>query len=134
VREGVDVSVGLDRYSGGTGFFIPVQADVLDERVEIVDDAPVGSVKLVHPVPCSQAAFRAGLGPRGQARRHRLIVHLSSVSLLSGGSGRLDTRLDTPPSIKRRPPVARRALLELGTSQACGQTLGRPIRPPLLPR
>ena len=26
------------------------------------------------------------------------------VSLLSGGSGRLDTRLDTPPSIKRRHP------------------------------
>jgi hypothetical protein len=25
-------------------------------------------------------------------------------------------------------------LLELGTSQACGQTLGRPIRPPFLPR
>src|ERR1700745_4501612 len=29
------------------------------------------------------------------------------VSLLSGGSGRLDTRLDTPPSIKRRPPDSR---------------------------
>jgi hypothetical protein len=25
-------------------------------------------------------------------------------------------------------------LLELGTSQACGQTLGRPIQPPFLPR
>src|ERR1700761_3093238 len=29
------------------------------------------------------------------------------VSLLSGGSGRLDTRLDTPPSIKRRHPDSR---------------------------
>jgi hypothetical protein len=37
------------------------------------------------------------------------------VSLLSGGSGRLDTRLDTPPSIKRRRPdsrIAREALEE----------------------
>src|SRR6516162_6809165 len=32
------------------------------------------------------------------------------VSLLSGGSGRLDTRLDTPPSIKRRHPDSRIAL------------------------
>src|SRR5271168_3717129 len=32
------------------------------------------------------------------------------VSLLSGGSGRLDTRLDTPPSIKRRHPDSRLAL------------------------
>src|SRR5277367_3955460 len=31
------------------------------------------------------------------------------VSLLSGGSGRLDTRLDTPPSIKRRHPDSRLA-------------------------
>src|SRR5262249_37601245 len=31
------------------------------------------------------------------------------VSLLSGGSGRLDTRLDTPPSIKRRHPDSRTA-------------------------
>src|SRR4029077_18550675 len=29
------------------------------------------------------------------------------VSLLSGGSGRLSTRLDTPPSIKRRHPDSR---------------------------
>src|SRR5262245_66015658 len=29
------------------------------------------------------------------------------VSLLSGGSGRLDTRLDTPPSISRRHPTPR---------------------------
>jgi hypothetical protein len=29
------------------------------------------------------------------------------VSLLSGGSGRLDTRLDTPPSMKRRHPDSR---------------------------
>jgi hypothetical protein len=34
---------------------------------------------------------------KGRAPRH-------GVSLLSGGSGRLDTRLDTPPSIKRRHP------------------------------
>jgi hypothetical protein len=33
------------------------------------------------------------------------------VLLLSGGSGRLDTRLDTPPSIKRRHPVCRISLL-----------------------
>src|ERR1700727_99819 len=33
------------------------------------------------------------------------------VSLLSGGSGRLDTRLDTPPSIKRRHPDSRIAPL-----------------------
>ena len=33
------------------------------------------------------------------------------VSLLSGGSGRLDTRLDTPPSINRRHPNSRLALL-----------------------
>ncbi len=32
------------------------------------------------------------------------------VSLLSGGSGRLDTRLDTPPSIKRRHPDSRISL------------------------
>src|SRR6202043_3921633 len=31
------------------------------------------------------------------------------VSLLSGGSGRLDTRLDTPPSINRRHPKSRLA-------------------------
>src|SRR4029077_2367796 len=31
------------------------------------------------------------------------------VSLLSGGSSRLDTRLDTPPSIKRRHPDSRLA-------------------------
>jgi hypothetical protein len=35
------------------------------------------------------------------------------VSLLSGGSGRLDTRLDTPPSIKRRHPDSRLALARL---------------------
>src|ERR1700733_10555175 len=34
------------------------------------------------------------------------------VSLLSGGSGRLDTRLDTPPSTKRRHPDSGIALRE----------------------
>ena len=42
------------------------------------------------------------------------------VSLLSGGSGRLDTRLDTPPSINRRHPDSR---LARAISVA---TLGRP--------
>ena len=32
------------------------------------------------------------------------VVSLDMVSLLSGGSGRLDTRLDTPPSIDCRHP------------------------------
>ena len=32
---------------------------------------------------------------------------VTGVSFLSGGSGRLDTRLDTPPSIKRRHPDSR---------------------------
>jgi hypothetical protein len=53
------------------------------------------------------------------------------VSLLSGGSGRLDTRLDTPPSIKRRHPDSRiargrarlgfRALCRPAALWACGQ-------------
>jgi hypothetical protein len=38
------------------------------------------------------------------------------VSLLSGGSGRLDTRLDTPPSTKRRHPDSRIALLAAASS------------------
>ena len=45
------------------------------------------------------------------------------VSLLSGGSGRLDTRLDTPPSIKRRHPDSRLAR-GLVTSDAGALLLG----------
>jgi hypothetical protein len=37
------------------------------------------------------------------------------VSLLSGGSGRLDTRLDMPPSINRRHPDSGLALFALPT-------------------
>jgi hypothetical protein len=40
------------------------------------------------------------------------------VSLLSGGSGRLDTRLDTPPSIKRRHPDSRIALRPVDIAKA----------------
>jgi hypothetical protein len=40
------------------------------------------------------------------------------VSLLSGGSGRLDTRLDTPPSVKRRHPDSRIALRPLAVTTA----------------
>ena len=36
--------------------------------------------------------------------RKNSAISRHGVSLLSGGSGRLDTRLDTPPSINRRHP------------------------------
>ena len=39
------------------------------------------------------------------------------VSLLSGGSGRLNTRLDTPPSIKCRHPDSRLARIQLRLCQ-----------------
>ena len=42
----------------------------------------------------------------------------TGVSLLSGGSDRLDTRLDTPPSINRRHPDYRLALLSQAMSHA----------------
>ena len=39
--------------------------------------------------------------------RKNSAISRHGVSLLSGGSGRLDTRLDTPPSINRRHPDSR---------------------------
>jgi hypothetical protein len=44
------------------------------------------------------------VGGLGLTERNDSDISRHGVSLLSGGSGRLDTRLDTPPSIKRRHP------------------------------
>ena len=43
----------------------------------------------------------------GLTERDDGAISRHGVSLLSGGSGGLDTRLDTPPSIKRRHPDSR---------------------------
>ena len=45
--------------------------------------------------------------------RKNSAISRHGVSLLSGGSGRLDTRLDTPPSINRRHPDSRLTLSRL---------------------
>jgi hypothetical protein len=64
----------------------------------------------------SPGAFTCDFSP-GIVDRFRLTerddgaISRHGVSLLSGGSGRLDTRLDTPPSIKRRHPDSRIALV-----------------------
>jgi hypothetical protein len=70
------------------------------------------------------------LGRSGISRHGKIIAlaqHLDDggisrhgVSLLSGGSGRLDTRLDTPPSIKRRHPDSRMAQVATSMSSAGG--------------
>jgi hypothetical protein len=44
------------------------------------------------------------VGGLGLTERNDSDISRHGVSLLSGGSGRLDTRLDTPPSTKRRHP------------------------------
>ena len=52
--------------------------------------------------------FSQGIVDRfGLTERDDGAISRHGVSLLSGGSGRLDTRLDTPPSIKRRHPDSR---------------------------
>jgi hypothetical protein len=57
----------------------------------------------------SASAFTGNFGQRivnrfGLTEWDDSDISRHGVSLLSGGSGRLDTRLDTPPSIKRRHP------------------------------
>ena len=49
--------------------------------------------------------------------RKNSAISRHGVSLLSGGSGRLDTRLDTPPSINRRHPDSRLTPKRYGINQ-----------------
>jgi hypothetical protein len=58
------------------------------------------------------------VGGLGLTERNDSDISRHGVSLLSGGSGRLDTRLDTPPSIKRRHPDSGIAPVQVRAAQS----------------
>ena len=73
-------------------------------------------------------AFTSKLGQRIVDRvwlteRDDSAISRHGVSLLSGGSGRLDTRLDTPPSFSRRHPEFPHSSRP-GSSSLLGRRLG----------